>query len=44
MLTDQDVLDSPPWWFDSPAWSTESPPSWLDDEDKEAWIQAQNLD
>lgn len=43
-MTCDEILDSPPWWFDSPPWIQKPPPNWLEDEDKEAWIQAQNLD
>ena len=43
-MTYDEILDSPLWWFDSPPWIQESPPDWLDDEDIQPWIQAQNID
>jgi len=36
--------NAPPWLYDSPPWSTLPPPSWLEDEDIQPWIDAQDLD
>jgi hypothetical protein len=44
MMTAEEILDSPPWWYDSPAWTTEPPPDWLEEEDIQPWIDAHSLD
>jgi len=43
-MTSDEILDCPPWWFDSPPETIELPPDWLEDEDIQSWIDAQNLD